>query len=488
MVARIRNPPDASALMASARSFGSYDLPAALADLIDNSISALAKSIEIHCIYGSGDPIVRVRDDGNGMSKLELEIAMRPACANPMNSRHAEDLGRFGWGMKSASFSQCKKLIVVSKKDGNYSAASWNLEEIDEWMMSSYSGIEAERLLESSICDRSGTEVIWMQCDRLGEEGAITADQFNAVVNQARRKLSLLFHRFLTGSPGVRKISISVNGTPLNAVDPFHSKHPATQAFPAESFYVLDNAKATVKAYTLPHYSKLEASEYESLGGEEGYVRNQGFYVYRNNRLIIYGTWFRLARHGELSKLIRISIDIPNTLDYMWKVTIDKSDVQLPSVLRQRMKALIDKFRTSSARVFKGKGGKISPSSNVAIWDRFVKNQQVSYKLNRAHPIINKLIQSLKNERRDMLLTAIKLIETELPIDSLFADSSANPHQLNQSSTDRDELLSIIQQAYFMLRDTDNTRDEVVAKMRMAEPFCSHWLVVEHFLNNIAEL
>ena len=252
MTKRVTNPPDAKALMTSARSFGNYDLARALADLLDNSISAGARSIEITCSYGAGDPEIRVRDDGEGMSAEELRLAMRPASVNPDEERSADDLGRFGWGMKSASFSQCKLLTVVSKKQGHYSAAAWDLDDIDGWSMASYSGIEAENLLDEAISGMTGTELIWQKCDRLSEGSSLTQDQFNDIIAHAHARLSLVFHRFISGKSGARKISILLNGTPLVGFDPFHSGHSATQAFPAEAIPVTDGTKVVMKAYTLP--------------------------------------------------------------------------------------------------------------------------------------------------------------------------------------------------------------------------------------------
>ena len=482
MVTRVVNPPDASALMTSARSFGNYDLARALADLLDNSITAGAKSIEITCKYASGNPEVRVRDDGGGMSAAELRMAMRPASVNPDRERSADDLGRFGWGMKSASFSQCKQLIVVTKKEGSYSAASWDLEDIDGWSMSSYSGIEAQSLLQESIPGKSGTELIWQNCDRLSEGGSLTENQFIEIIAHARRKLSLVFHRFIGGKSGARKISISLNSTPLDALDPFHSNHPATQTFPAEAFPVADGAKVTMKAYTLPHYSKLEQAEYETLGGEEGYVKNQGFYVYRNNRLIIYGTWFRLAKHGELSKLVRISIDIPNSLDSMWKVTIDKSDVQLPSRLRERMKSLIDRFRDRSSRVFRSKGGRISNGRTASVWERFARKQQIEYRLNRSHPLLKALSDALEPESRSRLGHVLKLIEQEIPIDAVFNDASANPQKLSQASTDPGKFREFIRATIPILLADGESTHKVIEQLRLTDPYASHWPIVERYL------
>ena len=482
MARRVINPPDASALMTSARSFGNYDLARALADLLDNSITAGARSIDITCAYRAGNPEIRVRDDGGGMSAEELQIAMRPASVNPDDERSADDLGRFGWGMKSASFSQCKQLTVVTKKHGSYSAASWDLEDIDGWSMASYSGNEAENLLEEAIPGRTGTELIWQKCDRLSEGNTLTQDQFNEIIAHARRRLSLVFHRFISGKAGARKISISLNGTPLDAFDPFHSSHPATQAFPVEAIPVTGDTKVMMKAYTLPHYTKLEKNEYETLGGEEGYVRNQGFYVYRNHRLIIYGTWFRLAKHGELSKLVRISIDIPNSLDSMWKVTIDKSDAQLPSRLRERMKTLVDRFRDSSTRVLRSRGGRISDGRTTSVWERYARNQQIEYRLNRSHPLLKALDGALEPEWRSTLGHVFRVIEQEIPIDSVFSDASANPQKLNQASTDPDKLREFVRATVPMLLADGNSTGAVVEQLRLTEPYASHWPIVERYL------
>lgn len=482
MVRRYPNPPDACALMTSARSFGNYDLARALADLLDNSITAGASSIQISCTYGAGNPEVRVRDDGSGMSDEELKCAMRPASVNPDDERSADDLGRFGWGMKSASFSQCKRLTVVTKKAGRYSAATWDLEDIDGWSMSSYSAVEAEELLLESIGGRSGTELIWQKCDRLSEGGTLAEDQFNEVIANARRRMSLVFHRYISGNSGARKISISLNGTPLDGFDPFHSSHPATQTFPAEPFYIAEGTTVLMKAYTLPHYSKLEQDEYETLGGEEGYIKNQGFYVYRNNRLIISGTWFRLAKHGELSKLVRISIDIPNSLDSMWKVTIDKSDVQLPSHLRARMKSLVDRFRDRSTRVFRGKGGRIDDATTTSVWERYVRNRQIGYRVNRSHPIVKSLAERLDPEARTALGQVLRLIEHEIPIDAMFSDVSTSPEKLNQTATDPQKFHDFVRATVPMLLADGSSTTKVVAQLRRTDPYASHWPIVEHYL------
>lgn len=146
---RITNPPQAKDLMATARSFGNYDLSAALADLIDNSIKAKSTRVDITFEPKDSDVVVRIRDDGTGMPLETLIIAMRPASANPQDSREPDDLGRFGWGLKSASLSQARVLTVVSWCKGIINAARWDLDNIDDWGMEVLEGPEAQELLST---------------------------------------------------------------------------------------------------------------------------------------------------------------------------------------------------------------------------------------------------------------------------------------------------------------------------------------------------
>ena len=138
--------------------------------------------------------------------------------------------------------------------------------------------------------------------------------------------------------------------------------------------------KIIIRPYVLPHYSKLRATDHDRLAGEEGFLKNQGFYVYRNHRLIIRGTWFRLVKYGELAQLVRISVDIPNSLDELWKITVDKSDAQLPAVLRTRLRQIVDGLRKRSSRVNRSKGGgsRPAPESQYGIVTRGVVKSTIT--------------------------------------------------------------------------------------------------------------
>jgi len=129
--------PYAASLIEGHRDFG-YTLETALADIIDNAITAGARTVELIADTVADEPWIALADDGSGMTEAELVEAMRLGSKNPTDEREAEDLGRFGLGLKSASFSQCRSLTVLTRQDGRTSCARWDLDRVakrNDWSL-----------------------------------------------------------------------------------------------------------------------------------------------------------------------------------------------------------------------------------------------------------------------------------------------------------------------------------------------------------------
>jgi hypothetical protein len=249
-------------LIESMRDIG-YSLETALADIIDNSITAQARSIRLFADTTSAQPSLAILDDGEGMTEDELLAAMRPGSRNPLDTRDKEDLGRFGLGLKTASFSQCRKLTVASRKDGVTSCARWNLDEVartNRWLVEFLDDTSGVPWIDELA--GSGTLVLWEALDRLVEgDGSDARAAFVSRIDEAAEHLELVFHRFLAGERGVRKIAISLNGRQLRPFDPFHSSHPATQAGPIERIKS-GGQEVEVQTFTLPHHRKDPAGSF----------------------------------------------------------------------------------------------------------------------------------------------------------------------------------------------------------------------------------
>jgi hypothetical protein len=471
--------------MTSARSFGNYDLSSAIADLVDNSIKAKSRAVDIRCIRLESEPEVRILDDGHGMTMHELKQAMRPASTNPDDERAEDDLGRFGWGMKSASLSQCRCLTVLTRRDGVLAGACWDLDNLADWQMGILEDGEIAHMADPRLLEKDGTEIIWTRCDRLSEFGQVGNKGFNDLVAHAKKQLALVFHRYLAGEGGLRKLTVRFNGDQLKPADPFLRNHDATQRLPPETL-TIDGQTIDVQAFILPHFSKITAAEHDQLGGEEGFVRNQGFYIYRHHRLIMHGTWFRLVRHGELSQLVRIAVNIPNSLDAMWKITLDKADAQLPSGLRRRLKDIVDALKARSGKVFQSRGGRIkADDGKTQVWAKYVRNGEVRYYLNREHPLIAGLLEDPDQEKATTFGAILGVIEDCFPAVSIGEDYSSRPEMMNQSAIDRDTFIEKLDAALpSLLIRADSSMAALRELLLSAEPWASQSKLVEQHLQD----
>lgn len=376
MATKHRLAPSASSLSESMRDLG-YSLATAVADIIDNSITANATEIDIFCDLTIENPTLTIIDNGHGMSAEELLVAMRHGAVNPKQKRPPLDLGRFGLGLKTASFSQCRHLTVASSKDSSICGAEWDLDLVsreDEWFLSILNDEEIDNLPYIERLPTTGTIVIWRMLDRLFEDqfGSKRDEIVNEKLDLVEKHLSLVFHRFISGEvKGRNKITIKINGHPVAAFDPFCRKNKATQILPEEIVRV-DGKDVLIQPYILPHHSKLTAAEYDFYEDRSSFISNQGAYIYRNGRLMAWGDWFRLVPKGEATKLARVQIDFPNSLDEEWTIDIKKSRARPPHAVRERLRQIISQITYSSTRVHRGRGKKLFEEISAPVWERTV--------------------------------------------------------------------------------------------------------------------
>ena len=437
--------PYASALVEGHRDFG-YSLETALADIVDNSISAGARNVKVFAETVADDPWIAVADDGCGMAEAELVEAMRLGSRNPTDTRPAEDLGRFGLGLKSASFSQCRSLIVLTRRDGAASCARWDLDRIakrNDWALELFDN--AEDVVGHDLLHATGTVVVWQKLDRL--TGGFTlrndkrAEHMNAEITRAERHMRLVFHRFLEGSKP--RLKLSLNGRKLPPVDPMVSSHASTQRDPEETLR-LEKGDVRIRCHTLPHHKRMTRDEWEEAGGPEGHLKSQGLYVYRENRLIIAGGWLGLARQTEMTKLCRIAVDIPNTMDAEWKIDVKKASAQLPPVVRERLKKVVERFVGTSKRTYRGRGQRLVDETRFPIWNRVRKDGQIIFRPNLEHPVFLAYAEQLPEEMREGFKRCLRLVGSGLPVESLHAELVGNAEAVVADSADDGDLEQMV--------------------------------------------
>ncbi len=438
-------PPSAASLTASLRDLG-YSLETAVADLIDNSISADATEVQVFCDINRSAPVLVITDDGRGMTEDEVIAAMRHGTTDPRKERGPKDLGRFGLGLKTASFSQCRRLTVVSSVGGLRAGAEWNLARIekeDDWFISV---LEPDEIVEQPFFEmlgETGTLIIWRDLDRLFEDE--TGQKRDEIVNEklavVERHLSLVFHRFLAGEvKGRRKLAIRINGHPIAAFDPFCRKNEATQTLREEKVWISD-VPIVMQPYILPHHSRLSASEYDYYQDRSDFISNQGAYVYRNGRLMAWGDWFRLVAKGEATKLARVQIDFPNSLDEAWTIDIKKSRARPPLAVRERLRQIISQITARSVTVHRGRGQKLFQESQAPLWERYADHGGIRFAINAGHPLIVSLVARLTPDDASSLCVLLDSIAAALPVEMIYSDYSTHPREVSQAAVDKEQTL-----------------------------------------------
>lgn len=437
--------PYAPILVESTRSIG-YSFESALADIIDNSLGKNAT--EINVLYSSKDPqYVAVVDNGCGMTEDELESAMRYGSKSSLDIREKDDLGRFGLGLKTASLSQCRKLTVITKKDGKCNAACWDLDHIireKDWSLICYSADESEKLpfanyLKDYEC---GTIVVWQAFDRIVDGAANPQKVFDEKIERARSHVSLVFHRYMDSEAVGNRVKVFFNYAQVEPIDPFLTTNAATQPLTEQTLRI-EGSVIRVKPYILPFASKVSAKDKKKLGDLSDLRSNQGFYIYRNKRLIIWGTWFRLIKTQELNKLARIRVDIPNTLDSIWEIDIKKSTASLPDVIKINLVAVVENSIGRSERVYKYRGRTFSQDNLQHVWETIDNRGKFQYQINRDMPIYKMLEDSLDETSQGYLDSFVKVLEDAFPYGDVYYRLAKDENTIDRSGMEFDEVYQV---------------------------------------------
>lgn len=465
--------PEPMILIESLRDIG-YSFNSALADIIDNSITAKANEIRVLAVPANNDYQIAIIDDGEGLARNDLLSAMRLGSTDPRRERARYDLGRFGLGLKTASFSQCRCLTVASRCGGEASAFTWDLDRVvddNKWtLIDRTSDIDSIPFLDK--LPENGTLVLWEEIDRIsGGDGSSPVD-FNRLVTEADEYLSLVFHRYLSGEHGIKRISITLNNLSLEPLDPFNSKHKATQVAPVETVM----KGVTMQAFTLPYKGNYASQlEYEKYGLRGGYLKNQGVYLYREKRLILYGTWFTLAKKTALTQLTRVKIDIGTEQDEEWKIDVKKVSAQLPEVVRRRLRTLINAIGAPSRKVFKKRGRRLTSPDVYPVWTLTKDNEKSRYEVNTSHPVIATFRESLDSDTAKQFDAVLGMVASAFPTEAIYYDLSKNPDNVEFPSIPDDQFEEDVNCFFGALKQTGKSDDEILSIMKNADVFHNRW-------------
>lgn len=441
--------PNPKSTINSYRSFG-YNLSSAIADIIDNSISANANEIKIEYFWNGINSYILILDNGIGMNKEDLVMAMTPGSKDPEETRSEKDLGRFGMGLKTASFSQCKRLTCISKRF-NYATIKrcWDIDYINtenEWQLLDY--VSDNSFIEKIEKQQSGTLVLWQKLDRIvGNAEASNERVKNAFYQEminVKHHLSLVFHKFIES----KRIKIFFQNSEIEAYNPFLlNLNPKPEMGQPECF-----GNVEITYFILPHMSEIGKTDYENSGGSLGWFQEQGFYIYRGDRLLVAGDWLGLEKKRDYSKLARIAVNFTNENDFNWHLDIKKSTANPPIEIRKELSRIAKIAIMKSAKIYNWRGQKTVSESGYSnhepLWnDEKTREGTKKYKINRKHPIIKSLLE----ENNKLAGKALKLLEENVPIELILSNQNEDPafHELEKhSETPSDDLLNLAVELY----------------------------------------
>jgi hypothetical protein len=387
-------------------------------------------------------------------------------------------------GLKTASFSQCKRLTCVSKRDG-YSTIKrcWDIDFINsenEWQLLDY--ISDSNILERIENQKSGTLVLWEKLDRI----VGNADSNNESVKQAfyqeminvKHHLSLVFHKFIES----KRIRIFFQNSEIEAFNPFLlNLNPRPEMGQPEKF-----GNVEITYYILPHMSEIGKTEYENSGGSLGWFQEQGFYIYRGDRLLVAGDWLGLEKKRDFSKLARISVSFTNVNDFNWHLDIKKSTATPPIEIRKELSRIAKIAIMKSAKIYNWRGQKavtrVGLEDYAPLWTDEKNREGVKkYKINRKHPIIKSLLE----ENGKLTGKVLKLLEDNVPVELILSNQNENPsfHELEkQDQMPSDYLIKLAVELYKLNLSQGIPESLARQQIMCAVPFSLYPLINEYLV------
>lgn len=402
-----------------------YTLETSIADLIDNSISADAKRIEVLIDTQKLPFTLFIADDGSGMSAKELKKNMNFPSSSMEEHRAPGDLGRFGLGMKTASFAQTRCFTVISKKaaDREYQARTWDVNQMaDGWEIiintekeiKEFIGLYqklSKDFLNSYDCYTPNTIIIWQGLYKF-ENGI--ADAYKCEILQreltetTKEYLQLIFHRFLDSAERLR---IRLNNEQLKPFNPFPDK---ARNISIQQKSLMGN-KLRLEGFVLPNRS-LE----ESKGSSEWTLSHkslmdmEGIYIYRANRIIVFGGWNGIIKKSGRLRLARLKVEIGNGIDHLFHLNVAKSSIIIPYGERIAFMRYVSELKTEAEKEFYNYETRSKPTKSrlKEIFKKIPTSNGMALEVDPEFSVLKAFTDTLTKEQQKNLKIILRMITT----------------------------------------------------------------------------
>ena len=406
-----------------------YSLETALADLMDNSITANASRIEVLTKIDEEPFTLFLSDNGDGMSYESLKRNMQFPSKSPEDSRKSNDLGRFGLGLKTASFSQTRVFTVLSREKGNslYSGLTWDVKHLKDsgkWEMIINSNEEITEIIEqyNSIsndhqnCSKDftpNTIIVWKglykfenYLDKKSKQDAFKEE----ITNKTNEYLSIVFHKFMERQ--TNQIVIRINNALVKPFNPFPNENIRALE-PLQKEFGKDIVK--IQGFVLPNKSIKDAKENFNpwTPQNKSLMDMEGLYIYRADRLILFGGWNGLIKKMPRLQLGRLKIDIGNKVDHLFHLNVAKSQINIPHDLKNSfLRAIVD-LKAEAQKEYHNHilvGIPLKPTEHSSqLFFKEATNKGLLMKINNEFPLLKSLKSSLNNKQKAELNFILKM-------------------------------------------------------------------------------
>ena len=462
-----------------------YSLETSLADLIDNSISANASAVELLVDFETEPFALFLADDGDGMDESALRSAMRFPSSSPRKDRHKSDLGRFGLGMKTASFSQTRSFTVISRPkgcSGEYVGRTWDVELLadGEWevivnsqediskMLTAYSSL-SKRKLSRMDGFHPNTIIVWRGLYKfenyLSESNRKSALK-KEITKITSEHLSLVFHRFLGRSE--RRLRIRVNNDLLHPFDPFPPGDAGVRLVEA-GYRSFSGDEIRMEGYVLPARSIEESKEKSNVWTPPGksLTDMEGLYVYRQDRIISFGGWNGIIRKAQRLQLARMKVEIGNNIDHLLHLNVAKSKVIIPHDLQDAFAKYVIELKTQAEREFYNRTINEFSKNKVRgeqLFHSVSTNKGAVLKFNDSYPILDNLKRGLNKKQVASLQVFLRTIETSINKIRRNHDDQASM-QLESDELSSDQLISVVTELLELGTAPSLIRDVIIPEL-----------------------
>lgn len=409
-----------------------YSLETAIADLIDNSISANANRIEILTDIDNSPFELFLADNGDGMDFQSLKKNMQFPSQSPEDNRKQEDLGRFGLGLKTASFSQTRKFTVLSRRKGEskFNAITWDVEHLkktDKWevLINSEEEItkyfEKYQFLSNNHLEKSNdfipnTIVVWQglykfenYIEEINKQNAFKDE----ITNKTYEYLSIVFHKFMEKKED--NLYIRINNTIVKSFNPFKMDSNSGLRELEARYKEFGDDIIKIQGYVLPNSSINESKNNNSIWtpNNKSLIDMEGIYVYRANRLILFGGWNNLVKKSARMQLGRLKVEIGNKIDHLFHLNVAKSQINIPHDLKNSFLRSIAELKIEAQKEFFNSILISIPQKPIEhsseLFYKTATNKGVLLRINEEFPLLKSLKSTLNNKQKSELNFILKM-------------------------------------------------------------------------------